>query len=150
MKRMLFGIVVLGLLLASQLQATAAQPSKQVVFHVTGGFESGFGLTGTVTIETTHGTVLWANLAVVDAGNNIVAAFSGTPSTYTNSKGDVEIALVAGTSVNPTGGIVLIISSTSLKKYAGGSLVAYTSYWWWWAAIQFRQTDRLLGGSLEP
>jgi hypothetical protein len=151
MKRILYGIVVLGLLLGSQLQATAAQKSsKQVVFYATGEFESGDQLRGTVTIDTTHGTVLWADLTVFDLGNNVVATFGGTPGvgppfTYTNLAGDLVIEVYGFNSTV----IALAIPSTSLKKYAGGSLVAYESYWSW-PTIQFSQRDPLLYGSLEP
>jgi hypothetical protein len=149
MKRMLCGFVALALLLAWQSQATAAKrPSKIVVFHAAGEFESGYGLIGTVTIETNTGRLVSANLAVVDFGNNIVAVFNGYPS-YTNSAGDVEIALVTGTFQSPTG-LVLVIPSASLKGYAGGSLVAGESYWSWPSVNQWNQIYHLLDGSLEP
>jgi hypothetical protein len=147
---MLCRFVVLALLVASQSQSTAAtKSSKTVVFHATGEFESWYGLTGTVTIETTTGRVLSTNLAVVDAGGDIVAAFTGI-GTSTNSAGDVEIALIAGSFIDPTAGIVLVIASTSLKKYTGGSLVPDESYWWWANTSNSNVIDPLVGGSLEP
>jgi len=94
MKRMLYGFVALALLLASQSQGVAAKkppkgppppPDTIVVFYATGQFYSGYELTGTVTIDTTAGYAVSADLAVVGAGNSDVAVFSRWPSTYTST-----------------------------------------------------------------
>jgi hypothetical protein len=158
MKRMLCGFVVLALLVALQAQAAPKKkspppppppPDTYVVFYATGQFEGGY-LTGTVTIDTTAGYAVAADL---DVNGEVV--FSGTPSTGTNSAGNVVIE--GGWS----SGIYLVIPSTSLKGYAGGELVpgeavlgamvGYESYWFW-TDYSFRDYGiaPLSYGSLEP
>ena len=148
MKRMLSGFVVLALLVSSQSHTTAANKTsngtkKYVVFHATGAFYSGDELAGTITIETTTGKVVSANLAVLDFfGNTVLAAFNGIPETLTGSA-STEIFVGAANSTV----IALVIPSASLKGYAGGDLVPgpYESRWWSWDGI-----DPLVGGTLEP
>ena len=153
MKRMLCGFAVLTLLLALQSQAIAKKPppppppppDTYVVFYATGQFYSGYELSGTVTIDTTTGQAVSADLAVIGAGNSEVAVFNGTPSTYTNSEGDVEI------SVGYSTGIVLVMPTASLKGYAGGGLIADESHWWWPVySFGYVGIDPLVYGSLEP
>jgi hypothetical protein len=155
MKPVLSGFVVLALLLALQSQAMAKKkpppPPPQldtyVVFYATGTFGSTGSLTGTVTIDTTTGEAVSVDLAVGGG----VAVFNGTPSTSTNSSGNVVISIGFLT------GIQLVIPSTSLKGYAGGSLVGGGPYIadesaWWWPAYSWGDPGRdpLLDGSLEP
>jgi hypothetical protein len=140
MKRMLFGFVVLALLLASQSQATAKKkppppPDTYVVFNATGTFTTG-PLSGTVTIDTTTGQAVWANLLVGG-----LTVFNGVPSTSTNSAGQVVISGGFYT------GIALVIPSASLKGYVGGSLVSG----FYGSRLYLEQgIDGLLDGSLEP
>jgi len=144
-KRMLCGFVVLALLVSGQSQAAAKKkpppppPDTYVVFHATGQFEGGY-LSGTVTIDTTAGYAVSADLSV-----NGEVVFSGTPSTGTNSAGDVVIE--GGWST----GIYLVLPTASLKGYAGGELVPDESYWFW-TDCSFRDYGEafLLYGSLEP
>jgi hypothetical protein len=154
MKRMLYGFVALALLVALQSQATAKKkppppPDTYVVFYATGQFYESGELTGTVTIDTTTGKAVSADLAIPAVGE----VFNGTPSTYTNFAGNVEI-IVDG---NNGTGIELVIPSASLKGYAGGDLVVDggmvgNETHWWWPVYSFGDLgiDPLGYGSLVP
>jgi hypothetical protein len=162
MKRMLTGFAVLALLVGSQSQAATKKeppppPDTYVVFRADGQFLSGYGLTGTVTIDTTTGEAVSAALAVVGPRYSEVAVFNGAASTGTNPAGEVTIVVGSGFST----GIQLVIPSTSLKAYAGGSLVGgesvegagieYESAWWSPVdSFDVFGIDPLLYGSLEP
>jgi hypothetical protein len=116
------------------------------VFYATGQFYESGELTGTVTIDTTTGKAVSADLAIPAVGE----VFDGIPSTYTNSEGNVEISVGSST------GILLVIPTASLKGYAGGDLVtdgviANESHWWWPVySFGYVGIDPLVYGSLEP
>ena len=161
MKRMLCGFAVLTLLLALQSQGIAKKTAPPppppplppppatdtyVVFYATGYFVNGDDeLTGTVTIDTTTGQAVSADLAVVDGFGNEVAVFGGTPMTGRNVRtGRVEIAV--GNEISAA--IVLVTESMSLQGYAGGSLLPTVSFWA--EGYEYPSINYLYYGSLEP
>lgn len=147
MKRLLSVSIAVALIVVFQSPATASKakpkPSTGTIFYASGQFDDGYALSGTVTIDTTTGEALAADLVI---GDNF-AVFKETPATYINAAGDVEIVVEASL----YSGIVLVVPATSLKGYAGGSLVANDSYWFW-PVYYFGSYggSYLLSGSLEP
>jgi hypothetical protein len=157
MKRMLAGLVVLALLMVTECPAGG---NKGTNFHVVGTFDSGDIITGypagpgVITIDTVHGSVLYADLWVYNPtpnsldggyvahfGNN---ASGSAPIVSTNAAGDVEITVYGYD--GDWAWIVLTLPVKSLKKYAGGDVIASDSYW----EDSSNFTDYLANGVIEP
>ena len=135
MKRMLVGFVVLALLMVVECSAGGNKSTnKGTTFSVFCTFDSGdFLNSSTITIDTTHGSVLSADLYLYSPFSGEEGYFYA-PSVSTNAAGDVEITFSGW--YDDLGEfpaeLVLTLPVTSLKNYAGGDIIASDSYWEYW------------------
>jgi hypothetical protein len=131
---MLVGFIALALLMVVESSAggTKGAANKYTTFNFYGPIDYYDYISGTITIDTVHGTVASVNLQVWDDFWGELAVFDSGATVSTNAVGDVEITADADYrySTDYPSQIVLTLPVPSLKKYAGGDIIASDSYWW--------------------
>lgn len=144
---MLVGFVALALLMVAECPAGGNKgAAKGTDFYVYCTFDSGDYIDGSViTIDTTHGTVLFVDLVLYDPSGAQVAQFWKNPIVRKNAFGDVEITVDSGTI---SAGILLTLPVKSLKQYAGGTVIANGDSYW--VADDVGVNDNLATGSIDP